>query len=480
MAQRPPAIQKILSKPSNQRTPQEKERLRRWRASNNQGGGPPQFSLPQVQLPPFLMELMGGGSGGYEPTPDSSLMMQAQQMASASTAPGLAQIQSLLRGGTQSINELTSSISGRLAPVAGQVRGLYDAAGAQTSQVNDAMANRLQSLGLASQQDLAGQFQSAGLDASLPLAQGVADTAGAASQASFATGSSALNRLAAEGAAAGSYAASLPGIASLGGQAALAALTREANAQSAGLSAQGPGIAMDAYRSLRSSEDARRDSADQKQMALADALMDWNQNLQNIALQTYITDLGFFGDREDARQSSAEFIAGLGLSYDQLAQEGSQFAIGEQNDANQFYAGLRADEQAAAAGAEEDRRGDRRSLEKDRNSYIESWTGKSLERAQELAKGYYRNRSGGGGGLGSAGGGDGGREHRRYTREQARQMLTRFLANPILHSAEGNRYGLRQRLIDRLVREALGSVGPNAWKPTPLPQEQRGYPGYGD
>jgi hypothetical protein len=478
----PPDIQQIMGKARKHRSKAEQKKLDQYR-SGGRGpapGGQPQFALPNVQLPPFLLELMGGMNQEYEPTPDASLMMQAQQMASAQTAPGLAQIRSMLQGGSQAINQLTGSVQAAMRPVLGQVQGLYGAAANQTSAVNDAMATRLQSLGLADQSDLAGQFQAAGLTPSLPLAQGVGDTAAAASQASFATGSSALNRLAAEGAAAGSYAAGLPGIASLGGQAAIGALTRDANAAAAGLAAQGPGLQMDAYRSLRSSEDARRDAADSKKMALAEALMDWNQNIQNIALQTYITDLGFFGDREDAQRETAEFLASLGLSYDQLASSDAQFAAGLAQDESQFTRGLQADQAAAAAGAEEDVRSDRQRLVKDRNSYIESWTGKSLERAQELAKGYYRDQPEGGGGLGSTGGGGGGRQHRRYTREEARKMLTRFLSNPILHSDESRRYGLKQRLIDRLVREALASVGPNSWKPTPLPQESRGYPGYGD
>ena len=100
------------------------------------------------------------------------------------------------------------------------MRATYGAAQAQTQGYETAMANRLQTMGLDTAQDVQGQFAQAGMpEQTAALSQGVAQEA-AGGFAGFASRSArtALQRLAAEGAAQASHAAALPGVAHLAGR----------------------------------------------------------------------------------------------------------------------------------------------------------------------------------------------------------------------------------------------------------------------
>lgn len=431
----------------------------RNRGRNNpprrQGPARPTFSLPEVDLPPFLLELLGGeGIQPYVPRSEGALRAEARSQAGSAIAPGLAQIESAMQGGRQAIGDLTGEIYQRMLPIAGQTRDLYGAAGQQTQGYEEALRQGLIGQGQQAASQLGEQFQQAGLESSMPLAQGVGDAAAQAGQASFALGSTALQRLSAEGAAQAAHGARLPGVAQLGGQAALSALARESAAASAGIAAQRPGLEMDAYRSLRSSEDARADASNQRRAQLAGMLMDWNQNLQNIELQTYLTDLGFFGDRQEARASAREFAQEMGLRQDEFGFQQSQAGQAQSNWEREFQQHQEEIEAAAAKEAREGRAAGRQNYE----DFIDEWTGKATSRAEQLKRGYYSD-SAGGGGIGSQAGQGGSRQHHDYTYAQALRRLTRFLSGP-LSSNEARRYGIKpSRATRRLVMQALEAAG---------------------
>ena len=458
-----------MRKGAKQRTPQEKQRLRQYQQNQGRGpaprrGGRPQFSLPEVQLPQFLMDLLGGGED-YVPRSSGALQAEAAQIARGQVAPALAQIGSAQRQGSKAIGELTREVAGRMAPIAGQTGAIYQGAMNQTQGFEQQMANMLRQSGLETQQGLEAQAQQAGSQAAIPMLQSVGQEAAGGAAASFALGGTALQRLAAEGAAQQAYGARLPGVASLGGQAALAALAREATAASAGVSAQLPGLQADTYRMLRSEEDSRADAANQRRGQLASALMDWNQNLQNIGLQTYITDLGFFGDRQEARQSARQFMEEMGLRRSeaeadlaQTGEENRQFWATFGQNQSQFEATLaeqrRRDREAAAADTAEGRRQARDAAE----AYKEKWRNEALDLAKDLSKGYYVDAPGGGGVYPGSGGGSQ-RRHRNYTYQQAYQRLSHLLSGPLGSSSQARRFGLKPRLINQIIAQALGAGG---------------------
>ena len=228
----------------------------------------------------------------------------------------------------------------------------------------------------------------------------------------------------------------------------MAALTREAQASAAGLSAQAPGLAMDAYRQLRSSEDARADGARQNKMQLAGLLTDWNQNLQNLAFQTYATDLGFFGDRQEAQQSAQEFLANMGLQYDQLAQDESQFARSDARTTSRGYGAAR--QQRTLRGSPEGGRAPA--------GLPRQVGGKAASRAQDLAEG--RDDRGAERRLsrGSTRAPGGGTRHRPYSYKEAYRLLSQYLT-PAWESNEARRYNLKQKGMDRIIRNALRQAG---------------------